>query len=42
MFGVANTSYFLMNNVVAINHLPNIIMNIVKFDKDKIIVAQYI
>ena len=27
MFGVANTYYFLMNNVVAINHLPNVIMN---------------
>ena len=51
MFSVANHTSYVMNNFVAINHLPNvvilmvpwvknIIMNIIKYDKDKIIVAQ--
>ena len=29
LFGVANTCYFVMNNVVATNHLPNVVMNII-------------
>ena len=29
VFGVANTCYFVMNDVVAINHLPTVVMNII-------------